>query len=88
MAGRNSFDVTLTPVQNANRYYKLYNKAKTAKENTIKMLKEVDGRVPHQSATISIWRELDEIREIRRACRLNIRRKNQGSSDKAAEKQN
>ncbi|HHT86074.1 MAG TPA: fibronectin/fibrinogen-binding protein [Clostridiales bacterium] len=61
------FDVTLTPVQNANRYYKLYNKAKTAKENAIKMLKEVDEELEYltnQLNNIDMAESLDEIREI------------------------
>ncbi|NLB62087.1 MAG: fibronectin-binding domain-containing protein, partial [Clostridiales bacterium] len=60
-------EVSLTLVQNANRYYKLYNKAKAAKVNAAKMLKEVEEELEYltnQLNNLDMAENLDEIKEI------------------------
>lgn len=62
-------DVMLSPVENANRYYKLYNKAKTAYEIALKMMNETKEKllyfenIVYQIESATNYESLIEIKE-------------------------
>ncbi len=60
-------DINLTVIQNANKYYKLYKKMKTASEYAAKMIeetKETLASLDEQMFYVSIASNLDEISEL------------------------
>lgn len=78
-------DVNLTVIQNANKYYKLYKKMKTASEYATKMIeetKETLAALDEQMFYVSIATNLDEISELETELGISTTEQNKNKNKK------
>lgn len=78
-------DINLTVIQNANKYYKLYKKMKTASEYTAKMIeetKETLASLDEQMFYVSIASNLDEISELETELGITAAEQNKNKNKK------
>lgn len=78
-------DINLTVIQNANKYYKLYKKMKTASEYAAKMIeetKETLASLDEQMFYVSIASNLDEISELETELGITAAEQNKNKNKK------
>lgn len=78
-------DINLTVIQNANKYYKLYKKMKTASEYAAKMIeetKETLASLDEQMFYVSIASNLDEISELETELGITAAEENKNKNKK------